>query len=68
MNTQAIQYQTQVTENTIAALIKRIRGFFARINQRPATTCNDAESRQGDLLRSMPLEDKLRLGMYNYMD
>ena len=67
MNTETIQYTT-IPSGPVTQWLKRIRDRFTRHtgsrDQGPA----NASARQGDLLRSMPLEEKLRLGMYRYMD
>ena len=68
MNTETIQYPTRTTSSILAALVDRIRGRFIRHPRQPVETPPREAIRQADLLRSLPLEEKLRLGMYRYMD
>ena len=68
MNTQTIHYTTRPTRSLLVAIVNGIRSFFVRRQTRKDSMPTRESVRQGDLLRSMPVEEKLRLGMYRYMD
>ena len=68
MNSEAIQYSSRPTINTRVSAINWIRGLFVRRQAKANALPAQASARQGDLLRSLPVEEKLRLGMYHFMD
>ena len=68
MNTETIHCSNRTTSSLIAAIANCIRGLLGHRQAQPTALPTGKSIRQGDLLRNLPINEKLRLGMYHYMD